>query len=189
MVLKGKRNPLRNAIRKLFSSKKPLEDINGVYLGQDHFLRVVNQPSNKPEFVSDISGVVTNFQLASRFGNIGLIAHNYLGGRHFSDLKIGDMVYVMNGFQDKRCYQVTSIHCYQALNPRSSRSNFIDLETREMHSVNEVFKKIYTGEHHLVLQTCIEKGNIKEWGRLFVIAVPVERLILPLEENRDYRRN
>lgn len=187
MCLKGRRNSVKNALKKLFTSKKPLEEISGVYLGQNRFLRVVNQPNKKPEFVSEISGVATNFQLATRYGNIGLIAHNYLGGRHFCNLKVGDRVYVMDGYQQRRCYQVTSIQQFQALNPRSSRSNFIDLDTRQLFSVNEVFKRIYTGNHHLILQTCIEKGNIKEWGRLFVIAEPVEMQILPIEQPSGWK--
>jgi len=162
-----------NIVKGFFSPKKPIEDVNGIYFGDNRYLRVVNQPGGKPEYVSDISGVATNFQLASRYGNIGLIAHNHLGGRHFCDLKIGDVVYVMNGVRQTRRYKVTSIHQYQALNPRSPRSNFIDLETRQTFSASEVFKHIYTGNHHLILQTCIEKGNIKEWGRLFIVAEPV----------------
>lgn len=172
MGLKGKIDSIKEFFKKLISTKKPLDDINGVYLGENHFLHVVNQPANNPEYVSDISGTATSFQSASRYGNIGLIAHNYLSGRYFYELKIGDRVYVMDGFQQRRSYRVTAIHKYQALNPHSSRSNFIDLETGQIQSVKDVFNRIYTGDHHLVLQTCIEKGNIKEWGRLFIMAEP-----------------
>lgn len=174
MSPKKRRRSLKNIVKNLFSSKKIIQDINGVYLGNTRYLHVVDQPSDKPGFVSGISGVATNFQLASRYGNIGLIAHNYLGGKYFLDLNVGDKLYIMNGRRERQCYQVTSIHRFQALNPQSPRSDFIDLDTRLYYNVNEVFKRVYTGDHHLVLQTCIEKGDIKEWGRLFIIAHPAQ---------------
>ncbi len=159
------------AIKSLFSSKEPLiEDVSGVYLGGSRYLRVVQQPSGKPEYISGVSGVATSFQLASRNGSIGLIAHNYLGGKFFLDAKEGDDIHVLDGHGRSRKYRVTGIRHFQALEPRSPRSRFIDLNTHQTSSASEVFKEIYTGEHHLVLQTCIEKGQIKEWGRQFVIA-------------------
>jgi hypothetical protein len=163
---------LGKKIRSFFSPKKPIDDVSGIYFGNDNFMRAVSQPSGKPEYVSETSGVVTNFQLASHYGNIGLIAHNYLAGRNFFDLKIGDVVFVMDGLRQTRPYRVISIRQFQALSPQSPRSNFIDLDTSRMLSASEVFQCIYTGDHHLVLQTCIEKGNVKEWGRLFIIAEP-----------------
>ena len=166
-------NSMLNKMKSLFTSKKPLEDVSGVYLGDNRYLRVVQQPGGRPEYVSGISGVATSFQLASRYGTIGLIAHNYLGGRFFLDIKEGDVVHVLDGHGRSRRYQVTRIRQFQALEPRSPRSRFIDLETHQTQTASEVFKEIYTGEHHLVLQTCIEKSRIKEWGRQFVIAMPV----------------
>jgi hypothetical protein len=162
-----------NKMKSLFSSKKPLEDISGVYLGDNRYLRVVQQPGGSPEFVSEISGVATSFQLASRNGTIGLIAHNYLGGRFFLDVEEGDDIHVLDGHGRSRCYRVTHIRQFQALEPRNPRSRFIDLDTQLTSTASEVFKEIYTGQHHLVLQTCIEKGQIKEWGRQFVIAEPI----------------
>ena len=161
------------SLKSLFSAKKPLENVSGVYLGDNRYLRVVQQPNGRPEFVSGVSGVATSFQLASRYGTIGLIAHNYLGGRFFLDVKEGDNIHVLDGYGRSRCYRVMRIRQFQALEPRSPRSRFIDLDTHQTASASEVFREIYTGEHHLVLQTCIEKGQIKEWGRQFVIAEPV----------------
>ena len=174
MSPKTRRKSIKSLLKDLFSAKKPIEDVNAVYLGSNHFLHVVNQPSGNPEYVSGISGVATNFQLASHYGNIGLIAHNYLGGQYFRELRIGDSIHLMNGYLQQRLYKVTSIYRYQALNPQSSRSDFVDLDTRLYYNVNEVFQRVYTGAHHLVLQTCIERDNIKEWGRLFVIAYPYD---------------
>lgn len=167
-----KRDTFKKWVEKMVTPKKPLESINGLYLGDERYLRIVPQPEGKPEFVSSISRTATDFQLASRYGNIGLVAHNYLGGQYFLSLKIGDSIYVMNGKQRTRRYTVTKILKFQALDPRSPHSNFVDLENRKMLSASDVFKRIYMGNHHLVLQTCIQKGNIREWGRHFVIAEP-----------------
>jgi len=173
MSIKNHISTLRNSFRKLFAPKQVLSSVNAIYLGQDHILHVVEQPAGKPEYVSDMTGTVTNFQLAAQYGNLGLIAHNYLGGRYFSELKIGDLVFAMNGYHGSQPYRVRQILHFQALNPRSPRSDFINLDTGQRCNVNDVFRQVYTGSHHLVLQTCIERGSVKEWGRLFVLADPV----------------
>ena len=174
MSAETRRKSIKNMIKDLFSAKKSIRDINGVYLGENRFLHVVNQPVGSPAYVSSISGVATNFQLAEKYGNIGLIAHNYLGGKYFRDLRPGNTIHVMNGYGEHTRYIVTRIYRYQALNPQSPRSDFVDLDTRLYYNVNEVFQRVYTGSHHLVLQTCIEKDNLKEWGRLFIIAYPYD---------------
>ena len=158
------------------AAKKPIEMVSGVYFGKNRFLRVVNQPTGKPGYVSSISNTATNFQLAARYGNIGLIAHNYLAGRHFNDLKIGDKIYVMDRFGRKKNYRVIEILRYQAVNPRSTRSNFINLKNKQLSTATDVFKRVYTGKHHLVLQTCIKKGRNEEWGRIFIIAQPLKQV-------------
>lgn len=154
------------------AAKKPIKAISGVYFGENRYLRVVEQPPGNPEYVSDISNTATRFQLATRYGNIGLIAHSYLGGRIFHDLKIRDRVYVMDGYGRVKKYRVQEMLRYQAVNPRSTRSNFIDLKNKKLCTANQVFKRVYTGRHRLVLQTCIKKGRNEEWGRMFIIAKP-----------------
>jgi len=157
------------------TSKRPIEGVSGVYFGKNRFLRVVDQPAGRPEFVSSISNTATNFQLASKHGNIGLVAHNYLGGRMFHDVNLGDVVYVMDGFGRTLTYRVREMLEYQAINPRDTRTNFIDLKTNHLYSASDVFKRVYKGKHHLVLQTCIKKGKNEEWGRKFILAYPVNK--------------
>ena len=157
------------------AAKKPIEGLSGVYFGKNRFLRVVDQPTGKPGYVSSISNTATNFQLAARYGTIGLVAHNYLGGRLFKDVEIGDDIFLMDGFGRKRIYRVSEMLRYQAVNPRSMRSNFINIENKQLCTATDVFKRVYTGKHHLVLQTCIKRGNNEEWGRIFIIAQPVKR--------------
>ena len=124
-------NPFKRFIQKIASPKKPIEDVKGLYLGNNHFIRVVPQPEGNPEYVSSLSGVATRFQLPTQFGNIGLIAHNYLSGKHFLELKPGDSLYIMDGFKRRKRYVVKSIHRYQALQPQSPHSHFIDLDTQD----------------------------------------------------------
>ncbi len=155
------------------ASKHPVEGVSGVYFGKNRFLRVVEQPAGRPEYVSSISNTATKFQLADKYGNIGLVAHNYLGGRLFHDVNLGDDVHVMDGFGRTRIYKVREMLEYQAINPRDTRTNFIDLRTNQLCSASDVFKRVYKGKHHLVLQTCIKKGKNEEWGRKFILAYPV----------------
>jgi hypothetical protein len=165
-------NPLKGLVKKFLVPKKPIEDVNGLFLDSGHFMRVVEQPSGHPEYVSGISNVATRFSLPTRYGNVGLIAHNFLSGKYFLELQPGDFLYLMDGYGKRRRYLVKSIQRYQALQPRSPRSNFINLDTQEFCSASEVFKRVYMGNHRVVLQTCIQKGSIEEWGRHFVIAEP-----------------
>jgi len=168
-----KRKDSKRNLRK--ASKRPMEGVSGVYFGKDRFLRVVDQPAGRPEFVSSISNTATKFQLADRFGNIGLVAHNYLGGRMFHDVNMGDDIHVMDGYGRTRIYEVKELLEYQAINPRSTRSNFIELKTNTFCTASDVFKRVYKGKHRLVLQTCIKKGKNEEWGRKFVLAYPKEK--------------
>jgi hypothetical protein len=170
---------IKQMLQKLAAPKKPIEDVNGLFLGTGHFMRVVEQPGGRPEFVSGISNVATRFSLPTKYGNVGLIAHNFLSGKYFLELQPGDFIYLMDGFGRRRRYLVSSIRRYQALQPRSPRSNFIDLDTQEFCTASDVFKRVYTGNHRVVLQTCIQKGNIEEWGRHFVIAEPATNVPPP----------
>jgi hypothetical protein len=147
--------------------------IRGIYVGDDFALRVIQQPSNQPGFVSTIEGVVTQFMDADRNGTIGLLAHNFLSGRLFFQLKIGDKIQLVRGDGTLEKYQVTETHQYQALQPENPRSAFVELTTGFKYSAASLFIKMYTGKKHLTLQTCIEKGKELSWGRLFVIASPV----------------
>ncbi|HMB21829.1 MAG TPA: hypothetical protein VKP08_03305, partial [Anaerolineales bacterium] len=60
----------------------------------------------------------------------------------------------------------------QALQPDSVTSSFRNLDQDEVLTAGEMFNRAYTGEHHLVFQTCIEANGNASWGRLFVFAMP-----------------
>lgn len=153
--------------------KMPISDTRAVFFGDDHYLRIVEQPRGKPEYVATRKDTLTNFQLASRYGSLGLLAHNFEAGKYFQELKIGDALRLMDGSGNSIPYCVKYIKRYQALSPRSPRSKFVDLETMEKLGAADVFKRVYMGDGtKVVLQTCIAEGKEEEWGRLFVICEP-----------------
>ena len=63
------------------------------------------------------------------------------------------------------------------LNPYSQ---FKDLETQTSLTAEELFNNVYRGDYHLTLQTCIENNGNSSWGRLFIVASPVENTVWTL---------
>jgi hypothetical protein len=120
--------------------------------------------------------------MAAQYGSIGLVAHNNLAGSHFFDLSEGDQLTLIYGDGRQVLYQVIKIYQLQALSPTSPYSKFIDpAHPQDTMTTEDVFNFIYGVKDRLVLQTCIAKGKVDSWGRLFVIAEPVkdENEILP----------
>ena len=149
--------------------------VTGVYVKDAFTLPVVQQPDSNMGFVSSVEETVTQFGLASQYGNIGLLAHNHLAGQSFFDLAVGDTIYVFHRSDYIETYVVTAIVQYQALSPNSPYSDFKDLSTGETIDANTLFHRVYMGDRHLTLQTCIERDGEYSWGRLFVIAVPMDQ--------------
>ena len=133
-------------------------------------LWVIQQPKNKDSFVSPIRGCVTQFRRPRLYGCIGLLAHNYSSGMLFSDLKIGEKVEYIKENGIIESYTINRIEKYQALAPKDIKSQFINLETNDKLSYNQLFNKMFTKKNTMVFMTCIQKGNQDSWGRLFVIA-------------------
>jgi hypothetical protein len=148
----------------------------GVYVPGLFASSVVPQPGNNPGYVSPISGTVTEFGLARRYGNIGLLAHNYLTGASFSKLSPGQEIRLVYGNGDVAYYVVEEVLRYQALEPNNAESDFIDLNTGKRISATTLFKRVYTGQQHVTFQTCIYADGINSWGRLFVLAVPITEM-------------
>jgi hypothetical protein len=172
IVDKNSRNqntiPLDEFIRQAMDGDE--HRVRGVYIKDKFNFLVVDQPRNRP---SSIENVVTHFQMASKNNVTGLIAHNYLAGSYFFDIQVGDRVSIVNGDGSVFDYIVTDIQKYQALQPDNPRSTFHNLESKEKLSATELFERVYTGSHHVTFQTCIWKGDVDTWGRLFVIAEPI----------------
>jgi hypothetical protein len=145
---------------------------------------VVPQPPGHPDYISDRGDVLTRFQLAEKRGALGLLAHNDLAGKTFSGLKPGNLLVVRYQGGGRNVFRVVSRKRYRALSPESPYSAFLDLETERVLSAAELFRRIYDEKDRLVLQTCLEKGQLKTWGRLFVVAEPCASPIRP-EDAQD----
>jgi hypothetical protein len=147
--------------------------VRGVYVPGFMALPIVQQPSGDTGFVSVQPGTATQFQLAARYGVIGLLAHNYLSGKDFYRLVEGLQVLVVNGDGSLQNYRITEVIEYQKVTPGSNWSQYINLETGERLTTYQVFSQYYQGEHHLTFQTCLERDGLETWGLRFVVAEPV----------------
>src|SRR5262245_22631141 len=63
--------------------------LRGVYVENVLALPIVQQPAGWDGYVSNNDGEATQFNVVSKYGNVGLLAHNHLAGRLFSNLAIG----------------------------------------------------------------------------------------------------
>ena len=146
--------------------------IRGVYVSDILALPVVQQPENDPYYVSGHDGEVTQFAIASHYGNVGLLAHNNLAGQSFSKLLVGQEVQLVYGDGRIEKFVITQVLHFQALQPESQQSLFLNLDASETLSANQMFDRVYNGSRHLTFQTCIKANGNASWGRLFVIATP-----------------
>jgi hypothetical protein len=147
-------------------------ELRGVYAAGVLALPVVQQPANNAGYVSSKDGEATQFRMASQFGNIGLLAHNHLSGRSFSQIAVGQEIHLVYGDGRVETYVVTEVLKYQALRPNSPYSDFRNLKDDKTLTAEQMFKRVYFGNKHVTFQTCIEKDGNLSWGRLFVIAIP-----------------
>ena len=95
------------------------DSLRGVYVPNVMALPIVQQPSGNAGYVSNNDGQATQFAMASQFGNIGLLAHNYLSGKSFSHLAVGQEVRLVYGDGRVEYFIVTEILQYQAMQPTS----------------------------------------------------------------------
>lgn len=133
---------------------------------------IVQQPVGNDEFISPWENIVTQFSTASGLGSTGLLAHNYLAGKTFAALQVGQKFYLIYGDGTTATFTVSDILHYQALEPNSKSSKFEDLKTGNTLTYSELFAEVYNRPGQVIFQTCIESENKSAWGRLFVIAEP-----------------
>lgn len=146
--------------------------LGGVYVPDVLALPVVQQPAGNFGYVSNTDGQVTQFGMASQYGNVGLLAHNYLSGKVFSQLAVGQEVRLVYGNGKVEYFIIKEVLKYQALQPNSPWSSFRDLKDDTVLTAEQMFNRVYAGERHVTFQTCIYSEGISSWGRLFVVAVP-----------------
>ncbi len=147
-------------------------ELRGIYIAGILAAPIVQQPRGMEEFVSPWQNIVTQFGLASNHGSVGLLAHNYLAGKSFSLLQPGQEIHLVYGDGRVATFIVSEILHYQALEPDSTSSSFINLDTHESQSYAGLFSRIYNRPGQVVFQTCISTADDLAWGRLFVIAEP-----------------
>jgi len=145
----------------------------GAYAESVLAMPIVQQPSGNAGWISSAPNTITEFSAASSFGTTGLLAHNTFAGEKFFDLEIGQTVSIIYGDGSIQRYQIETIRSFQALEPTSPYSDFIDLETNDRLTATQLFYQVYTGDHHVTFQTCIYNEGDPSWGRLFVIATPI----------------
>lgn len=149
--------------------------LRGVYVPEVLAFPIVQQPTGEAGYVSKTDGEITQFRMASQFGNVGLLAHNDLSGRFFSELAVGQEVRLVYGDGKIEYFVITQILQFQALEPTSPYSSFRDLSNDKKLTADQLFKKVYQGDRHVTFQTCIAGPGSLSWGRLFVIATPKPR--------------
>ena len=152
--------------------------LRGVYVENVLALPVVQQPAEQTMYVSSNAGEITQFNFASKAGNIGLLAHNTLAGAFFQQLVIGQEVRLIYGDGHVRKFIVTQIQHYQALEPYDPFSSFRNLDQNETLTAGQMFDRAYSGTQHVTFQTCIKAEGNSSWGRLFVIAAPLQWSIM-----------
>jgi hypothetical protein len=155
------------------------ETLRGVYVPEIFASEVVQQPVGNSAYVSPLENTLTQFQLASRFGSIGLLAHDYLAGYTFFLLAKGQKFYLIYGDGETKAFVVTQTLRYRALQPESSTSKFVDLADGHTLTASKLFRKVYNRPDHVILQTCIYSDGIYSWGRLFVVAKPYKEEVMP----------
>ena len=148
--------------------------IVGIYAEGVLAYEVGGQPSGSPGYITGNADEVTRFGLASDHGSQGFLAHNYLAGDSFHSLSHGQIITLVYGDGRTEDYQIQKIRSFQALQPNSTQSEFVDLDNGGSNlSASELFYQMYNSDNPVVLQTCIAHDGVSTWGRLFVIATPL----------------
>lgn len=147
--------------------------LSAVIIEASRAFPIVQQPGGKPNYVSKNPGELTQFASASQYGNIGLLAHNYLSGQSFFRLAVGQEIRLEYEDGSSELFVVSEILQYQALEPKSPFSSFRNLNDRnEVLSASQMFERAYGGDRRVTFQTCIARYGNASWGRLFVVAIP-----------------
>src|SRR5271169_3920886 len=86
----------------------------GVYAAGLFAFPIIQQPDQRYSYVSAQPNIVTEFGPASAYGNVGLLAHDFLAGQYFSQLLIGQNIQLIYGSGQVENFVITQIYQYQA---------------------------------------------------------------------------
>lgn len=148
--------------------------ITGIYAAGVLALRIVQQPEGDVAYISEEDGSATQFQSAAMYGIVGLLAHNFLSGELFYNLRDGQEITLVYGDGSLQNYRINAIDDFERLVNADLQSDFRDLRAGQVRTVDDVFFDYYSGEPHLTLQTCIEKDGVWNWGVRFIVAQPID---------------
>ena len=162
------------------------DELRGIYAPDVFAYSVVTQPDGSPAFVSTQPETVTQFEAASRYDTTGLLAHNYLAGENFSSLEKGQWIYLIYGDGRTETFIIGELIRFQALEPNSVTSDFVDLATGERLSSTRLFFKVFNRPGNLTLQTCIYADGNLSWGRLFILAEPIADEIVSMPHRINF---
>ena len=141
------------------------DTLRGAYIPGVLALPVVQQPAGNSNYVSTHSAALTQFRMADKAGNVGLLAHNYLAGKLFFKIELSNLIILVYGNRRTETFRVARIYTYAAL----SNGIYQETETQKILDIGGLFKIMYSGKRHVTLQTCIAKGGDPSWGRLFIV--------------------
>jgi hypothetical protein len=152
--------------------------LRGVYLLNVMAYAIVQQPEGDSSFVSEQPADITQFDMASRAGNIGLLAHNTLAGTSFFNILQDSQIVLVYGNGRTATFVVDQILMFQAL----PNGQYRNLQTQETIGIESLFETAFGGKRHLTLQTCVEGEGNYQWGRLFIIAKPLYKALSVIAE-------
>ena len=143
----------------------------GIYVSDNFGFPVIQQPSGNASYISSQNNTFTQFSLASNYGSIGILAHNYLAGKYLNSMYSGEVISLVYGDGSVKNFTVSEVRKYQALTPSSQYSDFVNLNDSSKNlTSSDLFMETFGLNGALVMQTCISKDGNSSWGRLFVIA-------------------
>ena len=150
--------------------------LTGIYIPNNSALSVIQQPASNPAYVSENPETITQFSLATQYGTIGLLAHDFLAGKNFSDLQLNDVVMLVHGNGRMELFQIDEIRKFKALSPLSPYSNFTEYEISDnVLTSTDLFNLTYgKGDGRVVFQTCISTPEQSSWGRIFVMGHKID---------------
>jgi len=144
--------------------------VKGLFVDGVMAVRVIQQPQGNAAFISVEDQTATQFQSATPFNVVGLLAHNFLAGRDFFRIKIGQDLILVYGDGKLQHYRVSEIGNFQRLTLSDLRSDFLELSNNQRWTTDQVFSRYYQKPNRLTLQTCIEHDGVWDWGVRFVTA-------------------
>jgi len=144
--------------------------VKGLFVDGVMAVRVVQQPQGNAAFISVEDQTATQFQSATPFNVVGLLAHNFLSGRDFFRLKMGQDLILVFGDGKLQHYRVSEIGDFQRLTLSDLRSDFLELSNNQRWTTDQVFARYYQKPNRLTLQTCIEHDGVWDWGVRFITA-------------------